>query len=531
MSETFRVLVTDGVSSRGVEVLKQLPQFEVVECKSMSEAELLERIVDVDALVVRSQTKVTAKVFEKSNRLKVVGRAGVGVDNVDVDSATSKGVVVMNTPAGNTISTAEHTFSLLLSLARNIPQAHASMKEGKWERQKFQGIELNNKVLGIVGMGRIGSEVARRAFAFGMRVMVYDPYLSHSKARSLQVELFDVLEEMLPHCDFITLHIPMTAETKGILNTERLAKCKKGVRLVNCARGGLIEETALEQALLSGHVGAAALDVYEQEPPPADMPLRNIPQVVFTPHLGASTFEAQESVGVEIAEAIRDMLLQGVIRNAVNMPNVDMKVLNALRPYFNLADKLGRLMAQMTPSRCDQLTVNYCGKISEQDTTSLTRAVLKGFLSQAGGSAVNEVNAPKYAENLGIKFSEVKTSELQNYSELIAVSVRSGDKDYQVSGTLFGKNARIVNLNGYDLEASPEGVILAFENKDRPGVVGWIGSLMGTHQINIASMSLGRSGPGTRALCLLNLDSMPPEAVMEELRKEKDIFWVQAVQL
>ncbi|MDD5261348.1 MAG: phosphoglycerate dehydrogenase [Methylacidiphilales bacterium] len=528
----YRVLVLDGVSPRGVEVLAGVQGVEVIQSKSLSEDELVQKIPDFDALVVRSQTKVTKKALEAAKKLKVVGRAGVGVDNVDVPTATQKGIVVMNTPGGNTISTAEHAFSLLLSMARSIPQAHATMKAGKWDRKSFEGVEINNKVLGIIGMGRIGTEVCRRAMAFGMKVLAYDPYLSLGKARSLQVELYEKLDEMLPHCDFITLHIPMSAETKGILNERTLKLCKKGVRIVNCARGGLVEEKALHEALLSGQVAGAALDVYEKEPPAAEFPLRDVPTLVMTPHLGASTAEAQESVGIEVAEAIRDLLLTGTIRNAVNMPNVDSKTLELLRPYLELGEKLGRILAQLAPTRCEMLTVNYSGKITEFDTTAISRAVVKGFLKLAIGPDVNDVNAPFYAENLGLKYSETRLSQAGEYSEMLTAQVSTGSGEvFEVSGTIFGVAPRLVSINKHYLEARPEGVLLVMENTDRPGIVGWVGTLLGKHKVNIASMSLSRSAPGSKALSVLNLDSMPSPAVIQELTKDPDITSVKFIQV
>ena len=526
------MLVTDGVSKKGVELLAALPGVKVTESKSLTEAELLVQIMDVDALIVRSQTKVSKAVIQASNRLKVVGRAGVGVDNVDVTAATAKGIVVMNTPGGNTISTAEHAFSLLLSMARFIPQAHASIKAGKWDRKSFQGVEINDKTLGIVGMGRIGTEFARRAMAFGMKVVTYDPYLSAGKARSMQVELFEKLDEMLPLCDFITLHIPMTTETKGILNQRSLALCKKGVRIINCARGGLVDETDLAEAIKSGHVAGAALDVFEVEPPPADLALRQLDSVIMTPHLGASTAEAQESVGIEVAEAVRDLLQNGSIRNAVNMPNVDAKTLEQIGPYLALAEKLGRALAQAAPSRCEQFIVNYSGKIRELDTTAISRAALKGFLVQAIGPDVNEVNAVHFAENLGLKFTESKVSDATDYAELVCVKAIAADQSsYEISGTFFGSTPRIVRLNGHNLEARPEGVLFVMENTDRPGTVGWVGTLLGKHKVNIASMSLSRSAPGSKALSVLNLDSYPDQAVIDEIMADGSVTSVKLLRL
>jgi D-3-phosphoglycerate dehydrogenase / 2-oxoglutarate reductase len=532
MPAPFRILVLDGVSPRGVSVLSTVPTFEVVESKSLKEDELTAQLPGFDALVVRSQTKVGAKALQASPRLKVVGRAGVGVDNVDVPAATRQGVVVMNTPGGNTVSTAEHSFSMLMSLARHIPQANASVRAGEWDRKSFQGVEINNKILGIIGMGRIGTEVARRAIAFGMRVMAYDPYLALAKARSLQVELYENLGDMLPHCDFLTLHMPMTPETKGILDKKSLPKCKKGVRIVNCARGGLVDELDLAEAIQSGQVAGAALDVFEVEPLAADHPLRKLPQVIMTPHLGASTAEAQESVGIEIAESIRELLLTGSVRNAVNMPNVDVKTMGTLRPYLDLSAKLGLIAGQLASTRCESLSVSYSGKIKDHDTSSVSRAALKGFLTHAIGADVNEVNVLHHADNLGLKFAEYKLSDEVEYTELITVLAKTCDgRTIEVGGSYFGNAPRIVRLNGQNLEARPEGVLLILENRDRPGIVGWVGTLLGKHKINIASMSLGRSAPGSSALSVLSLDSMPGKEVVGEIRQDADITSVDLVQL
>ena len=497
----------------------------------MKEDELIARIVDLDALIVRSATKVTAKALAAATKLKVIGRAGVGVDNVNVEAATERGIVVMNTPGGNTISTAEHTFSLLLSLARKIPQAHASMAAGKWDRKSFEGTELCGKTLGIIGMGRIGGEVARRAIGFGMSVIAYDPYLVQSRARSLQVELADDLAALLTCADFITVHMPMTAETKNILNAKTLAQCKKGVRIVNCARGGLVEEAALLEALKSGQVGGAALDVYEKEPPAEDFPFRALPNVVLTPHLGASTSEAQESVGIEIAHGVSDYLLNGIINNAVNVPNVDVRTLALIRPYLGLGEKLGKLLAQMAPHGIETLTISYTGKVSESETVPITRSVLKGLLFQCSEVAVNEVNAPKAAQNLGLKVMETKSADAGEFTDLITVEATKGDKRYEVAATLYGVHPRIVRLNGHNLEASPEGILLVVENQDRPGMVGWIGTLLAKHKINIASMSLSRGESGGKALSVLNLDSLPSEALVKEIEADSGILSVQVAQL
>jgi D-3-phosphoglycerate dehydrogenase len=526
-----KVLVADPIAQRGIDELANGGLLDVTVKTGLKPDELLAIIGDFHALVVRSETKANAKVIEAANNLKVIGRAGVGVDNVDVDAATKRGIIVMNTPGGNTISTAEHAFSLMVSTARNIPQADASVKSGKWDRKTFVGVELYNKTLAILGMGRIGTEIARRAIAFGMRVLAYDPYLSASRARSLQVELIESLDEIIPQADFITMHMPLTAETKYMLNAERLAKAKKGVRIINCARGGLIDENALVEALKSKHVAAAALDVFEVEPLPAESPLRGLPNLILTPHLGASTAEAQEGVGIEVAEQIRAALISGEIRNAVNMPSIDAKTLAAIGPHISLGEKLGKFLSQIAAKRCDSLNINYSGKINDHDTTPITRGVLSTFLKPAGGNDVNIVNAPAFAENLGLKVKESRESSEGDFAELIELTATGENGWVSVAGTFFGTTPRIVKINGKHVEAKPEGVLFLFENKDRPGIVGHVGTLMGKHKINIAGMSLSRDEAGGEALTVLNLDSVPSEALIKELTAEGDIHGVQVVQL
>jgi len=528
---TYRILAADGVSPKGIALLAGSPHFQVESSGGLKEDELIARIGELDALIVRSQTKVTAKALAAATKLKVIGRAGVGVDNVNVEAATERGIVVMNTPGGNTISTAEQTFSLLLSLARKIPQAHASMVAGKWDRKSFEGTELCGKTLGIIGMGRIGGEVARRAIGFGMNVIAFDPYLVQSRARSLQVELADDLAALLARADFITVHMPLTSETKNILNATTLAQCKPGVRIVNCARGGLVEEAALLAALKSGQVAGAALDVYEKEPPPDDFPFRALPNVVLTPHLGASTSEAQESVGIEIAQAISEFLVNGIINNAVNVPNVDLRTLALIRPYLSLGEKLGRLLAQIAPHRLDTLNILYTGKVGETETVPITRSVLKGLLFQSSEVAVNEVNAPKAAQNLGLKVTEMKSSEGGEFTDLITVQASKGGLRYEVGATIYGVHPRIVRLNGHNLEASPEGILLIVENQDRPGMVGWIGTLLARQQINIASISLSRGETGGKALGVLNLDSMPSADLIKEIEADPGILSAQVAKL
>jgi D-3-phosphoglycerate dehydrogenase / 2-oxoglutarate reductase len=526
-----KVLITDSISQRGVDELSRDGALEVSFQTGLTESELVKIIPEFSALIVRSQTRVTAQILNAGARLRVVGRAGVGVDNVDVETATRRGIMVLNAPGGNTVSTAEHTFSLLLSVARKIPQADASMRGKSWDRKHFEGIELYNKTLGVIGMGRIGSELSRRAIAFGMRVVAYDPYLSAARARALQVELVDELDDLLTSANFISLHTPLTEETHHMVDATRLAKTKRGVRVINCARGGLIDEDALAEALHSGQVAGAALDVFEIEPLPSDSPLRTAPNLVLTPHLGASTAEAQESVGIEIAQSIRAALLEGTIRNAVNMPNLDAKTLSIIGPHLRFGEKLGRFLSQVAPRRVEQLTINYSGKVNEVDTTAITRSILKGFLQNAGGTNVNEVNAPAFAESLGLKITETRLSALGDYTDMLELSAVADGKTVSVGGAFFGATPRIVSVNSRPVEARPQGIVLVLENTDRPGIVGRVGTLLGDHGVNIATMSLSRNQAGGSALTVLNLDTAPSEELLAEIRASGDIHSAQVIEL
>jgi D-3-phosphoglycerate dehydrogenase / 2-oxoglutarate reductase len=526
-----KILIADSISQSGVDELVRDGVLNVTVQTNLSAANLLEIIPEFSALVVRSQTKVTAEILNAGSKLRVVGRAGVGVDNVDVETATRRGIIVLNAPGGNTVSTAEHAFSLLLCVARKIPPAEASIRSGKWDRKNFEGVELYNKTLGVIGMGRIGSELSRRAIAFGMRVVAYDPYLSATRARSLQVELVDELDDLLASADFISLHTPLTAETHHLVDMARLKKTKRGVRIINCARGGLIDETALAAALQDRHVAGAALDVFETEPLPADSPLRSAPNLVLTPHLGASTAEAQESVGIEIAQSIRAALLEGTIRNAVNMPNLDAKTLSIIGPHLRFGEKLGKFLSQIAPKRVDALNINYSGKVNEVDTTAITRSVLKGFLQTAGGSDVNEVNAPAFAESLGLQISESRLSAPGDYTDMLELSAVAEGKTVSVGGAFFGATPRIVSINSRPVEARPHGVVLVLENTDRPGMVGRIGNMLGDHGVNIATMSLSRNQAGGTALTVLNLDTAPGEALLAEIRASEDIRSAQVIEL
>ena len=529
----MKVLVADKISPKGVAYLRQQPGFEVVEAYGSSPAKVLELVRDVHAIAVRSETKISAEVFRAAPLLKVVGRAGVGVDNVDVEAATDHGVDVMNTPAGNTIATAELTFTHLLCGARPVPQAAASMKAGQWDRKSFSGIELFRKTLGIVGLGRIGSEVAKRAQAFGMRVVAYDPYLAPSRAKAMQVESVS-LDELLPQADYITVHMPLTDDTKYMIDEAAFEKCKKGLRIFNCARGGIIKETALLAALKSGKVAAAGLDVFEDEPLAKESEFRALPNVVLTPHLGASTAEAQESVGIEIAEQIADVLNGGVIRNAVNVPSIDATALRVLGPYLDLGAKLGTLVQQIAPAQIAQLRITYWGKLIDLDANAITRSIERGYLRRISGEAVNFVNAPVLIERLGVRAEVIKSADDCGYSELIEVQAIAPDgTTYSAAGTLIGKGnqPRIVNINGREVEVAADGKLLVLENIDQPGMVGSVGSILGRANVNIADMSLSRLMPGGTAYMVVRVDTEPGEPARKEIKGHPAIKMAKFVQL
>jgi D-3-phosphoglycerate dehydrogenase len=529
----MKVLVADKISPKGVQLLRNQPGFEVIEAYNSPREKLLELVKDVHAIAVRSETKITAEIIAAAPKLQVIGRAGVGVDNVDVEAATERGVVVMNTPSGNTIATAELTFTHMLCGARPVPQAAASMREGKWDRKSFSGIELYKKVLGVVGLGRIGGEVARRAQAFGMRVLAYDPYLAPSRAKAMQVEQVD-LDTLLRESDYITVHMPLTEQTRYMIDEAALAKTRKGVRLFNCARGGIIKEAALIAAIKQGHVAAAGLDVYEDEPLPADHELRRLPNVVLTPHLGASTAEAQESVGIEIAEAIADALRGGVIRNAVNVPSIDAATLKVLGPYLDLGAKLGTLVQQIAPAQVDKLRITYWGRIVDLDANAVTRSIQRGYLRRIGGEEVNFVNAPVLLQRLGVHVEVTKSAAETDYTELIQVQAEDPEgRRYSAEGTLIGKGnkPRIIAINERDVEVAAEGKLLVLENVDVPGMVGTVGTILGKDGVNIAEMSLSRLEPGDNAYMVVRVDNEPSPAARQEIKSNPAIKMAKFVQL
>jgi D-3-phosphoglycerate dehydrogenase len=529
----MKILVADKISPKGVAWLRQQPGLTVLEAYGSPTAKLLELVKDVHAIAVRSETKITAEILAAAPLLKVVGRAGVGVDNVDVDAATERGVIVMNTPSGNTVATAELTFTHILCGARPVPQAAASMRAGQWDRKSFSGLELFRKTLGIVGLGRIGSEVAKRAQAFGMRVVAYDPYLAPSRAKAMQVEGAS-LDELLAQADYITVHMPLTDDTKYMIDEAAFAKTKKGVRIFNCARGGIIKEAALLAALKSGQVAAAGLDVYEDEPLAADSELRKLPNVILTPHLGASTAEAQDAVGVEIAEQIADVLNGGIIRNAVNSPSIDAAALKVLGPYLELGARLGTLVQQIAPRQIAALRITYWGRLVDLDVNSITRAIERGFLRRISGEEVNFINAPVFLQRLGIHAEVVKSATEGDYTELIQVAATTAEgATFSAAGTLIGKQSqpRIVDINGRDVEVAAEGKLLVLENVDQPGMVGSVGTILGKDGVNIAELSLSRLTPGGTAYMVVRVDTEPSETARREIKGHPAIKQAKFVQL
>ncbi|MBI3878912.1 MAG: phosphoglycerate dehydrogenase [Verrucomicrobia bacterium] len=529
-------MICDPISPKGIALFKARPEFKVtVLDKRLTEAELILIVGEVEAMVVRSETKITKKVLEAAPKLRVVGRAGVGVDNVDVEAATARGVVVMNTPGGNTITTAELTFFMLGALARKIPGAHGTMTAGKWDRKLFQGAELFEKTLGVLGAGRIGTEVAKRALAFGMKVIAYDPFLTESRAKQLGIEAVSDPDEIYRAADFITVHMPVTKETRGMINAASIAKMKPGVRIVNCARGEIIVEDDLVAALQSGKVAGAALDVFCVEPLPAEHPFRKLPNVVLTPHLGASTEEAQEKCGIEVAEIITGFLLTGEVRNAVNLPGVDAKTYELVKPYITLGDKLGKLLSQLTTSPVDRVHITYGGNAKDLPATDpITRAIVTSFLAGQGAKGVNTINVRSLAQAQGVTIEEKKSAEMVTFNEWLHVQLFNGhEKLISAGGTFFGSpnNPRIVRLFSQPVEIPITGTMLLLNNTDRPGIVGHLGTLLAKHKVNIANMSLNRDVAGGKALTVFNLDSAPPAELLAEIAKDKDISNVHVVTL
>jgi D-3-phosphoglycerate dehydrogenase len=524
-----RVLVTDALQEVGAEALRR-EGLAVDVVPTLPPEELARRVGPYAGLIVRSASRVTADVIEAARVLEVIGRAGVGLDNVDVEAATRRGIVCMNTPGGNTIAAAEHTMALLLALARKVPQAHADLKAGRWERERFLGTEVYGKTLGVVGLGRIGSEVARRAQGFAMTVVAYDPYLGAEVAGRLGVELAD-LPTLLRRADFLTVHIPLTAETRGLIGAAALAQARPGLRLVNCARGGIVDEAALAAAIRDGRVAGAALDVFEREPPWGS-PVLDLDAVVVTPHLGASTAEAQTQVAIAIAQQVADLLLRGAVRHAVNAPSVDAELQRELAPYLALTAKLGSFLGQLADGRMAEARLTYAGEVAAQGLQPLTVAFLRGLLGAILEENVTDVNAPYLARQRGVRVVEAKTPVSEDFASLVTAELVTDRGARQVAGTVFHRREpRIVQVDGFHLEAHAAGWMVVLANDDVPGVIGRIGTLFGAHGLNIAGMQLGRQRPGGQAVSIISLDHAVPGPVMGELRALPHIRAARLVRL
>jgi D-3-phosphoglycerate dehydrogenase len=526
----FKILVSDALSDEGLGILKNSKEFVVDVKTGLKPAELKSIIGEYDALLVRSATKVTQEIIDAGSKLKIIGRAGVGLDNVDLKAATAKGIVVMNTPGGNTISTAEHTMTMILALSRNIPAADLSMKKGEWKRKDFMGVELYNKTMGIMGLGRIGMEVAKRCLAFGMRVKAFDPFLSKEVADQVGVELV-AKEDIYKNADYITVHVPLTEETTGMISDKEFAMMKTGVRVINCARGGIIDEEALARSLESGKVAGAALDVYKEEPP-KELKLAKVSNMVLTPHLGASTEEAQVNVAIEIAHQVADALSGKGIRNAANYPSVDSETYYVLQPYINLCEKLGSFVSQISDGAIHEVNIVYCGDIAKHDAAPLTMALMKGLLSPILQDTVNFINSMALAKERGIRVTESKSQQAEEFVTLISLEVKTDKETHRVAGSLFTKTEpRIVKIDEFYVEAIPMGCMLIMHNWDKSGIIGNLGTLMGEYKINIAAMSFGREKQGGRALTVLNVDSCVSADILERVKKLPHILSAKTVQL
>ena len=523
-----RVLISDSLSPAAAQIfrLRGLDvDFEPTLGKDKDK--LAAAIGDYDGLAIRSATKVSADIFERAQRLKVVGRAGIGVDNVDVGAATARGVIVMNTPFGNSVTTAEHAIALMFALAREIPAADASTQAGKWEKNRFMGVEITGKTLGIIGCGNVGANVAERALGLKMRVVAFDPYLTQERADELGVEKVE-LDELLARADFITLHTPLTTQTKNILSAENIAKTCKGVRIVNCARGGLVDEEALRKALDEGHVAGAAFDVFAQEPA-TENPLFGHPHVVCTPHLGASTSEAQEKVALQIAEQMADYLTRGAIANAVNFPSISAEEAPRLKPFVELAEKLGLFVGQIASAGVDRLSIVYEGVVALQKTRAITSAALSGLLRPILED-VNPVSAPILAKERGLAIEEITREAQGDYESLVTLSAHTARGEIRVSGTVFhdGK-PRIIRIDdiGVDAEFSPSMIYLT--NEDRPGFIGRFAGALGDAEVNIATFALGRSAPGKDAIALVEIDGPMPTEVLDRVRRLPNVRQAKAL--
>jgi D-3-phosphoglycerate dehydrogenase len=526
----MRILICDGLEKSGVEILRAAAGVSVDERPSINDEELGEIIQNYDGLIVRSKTRVTAELIARAALLRVVGRAGTGVDNIDVGAATRRGIVVMNAAAGNTVTTAEHTLAMLLALARRIPQAVASTKSGRWEKNRFLGVELMGKTLGIIGLGRIGSAVAERARSFGMEIVAYDPYFTREAARDLGSDMV-ALDDLLARSDFITLHTPLTEDTRKVIDRAAIEKMKPGVRIINCARGGLIDERALAEAIASGKAAGAALDVFEREPVEPDNPLLALEQVIATPHLGASTQEAQLGVATMIAEQVLDYLRGGTIRGAVNMPAVSAELLAAIGPYITLGEKIGLFQGQVFGHDLREVNIEYSGEVAEHDVRPITQAVMAGLLGPVI-ERVNMVNAAIVAEERGIKLTESLLRRARDFASMVSVRAKTSERESEVAGALLGRrDARIVRINEFNLEAIPKGHMLFLFNRDVPGVLGRIATFIGDQGVNIGRLYLGRKKIGESAVALIQVDQPLSADALDGLAALPDVISVQQVKL
>jgi len=526
-----KILISDKLAKEGIDILEAVDGFQVDSKLGLSPEELKAIIKDYDALIIRSGTKATAEIIQAADKLQVIGRAGVGLDNVDLKAATQKGIVAMNTPGGNTTSTAEQTMSLILALSRNIPQAYASMKEKKWDRAKFKGVELYGKTLGVVGLGRIGSTVAKMAKAFGMKVIAYDPFLTMEIAAQKGVDMVE-FEDLIKTADYITIHIPKSDETKNLISDKEFGMMKKGVRLINCARGGIIDEAALVKALEGDKIAGCALDVYEKEPPNLDSPIFNFENCVTTPHLGASTSEAQVNVAIEIAEAVRNALLGKGIVNAANFPSMSAEEFKVLDPYTDLAESMGKFAGQLVDGRVSEIKITYNGVITDYKLAPVTMYLVYGLLSPVLGETVNAINALEMARGRGINVKEVLSNVEEEFVNKVSVEIKSDKETLSLWGTLSSNNKpRIVKVNNVYVEAMPKGHMLFIKNKDIPGIVGLVGTILGKNKINIASITFGREEQGGLAISVVNVDSEVSENIIEELKKTKDVLFAKALKV
>jgi len=527
-----RVLIADKLEAAGIDLLTAAG-IEVETRLGLKGAELAAAVREFDALICRSQPKVTAEALADPGKLRAIARAGVGVDNIDVAAATRRGIVVMNTPGGNTVSAAEHTVALMFAVARKVAAADAVMKAGGWDRNKFVGTQLAGKTLGVVGLGRIGREVARRAVGLDMAVVALDPFVTSAKAAELGLTTAATLDELLPNVDFLTIHVPATAETKGLVGAAELGRMKKSAVVLNVARGGIIDERALADALAAGTIAGAGVDVFTAEPIVADNPLLKAPNVVLTPHLGASTVEAQENVAVEAAQLIADFLLKGQVANAVNAPSVDPRELAEVRPFVDLARRLGLLQAQVAQGAIRKATLTYKGELAAKKTKLLTAAFTAGLLEyRLSEGGVNLVNAEVFARERGIEIAETSIPKKGDFAALLHTEVETERGPTVAAGTLFGDQyVRLVQLGPYRIEGYLDGVLMVFTHRDVPGMIGFIGTIFGRHGVNIAQMTVGRQAPGGEAVGILNLDGPPPEAALAEVRAHADIRTLTVVTL